>query len=263
VSAARNVMAIIEKEWRQYFGSPIAWVVLVAWSLLFGFFFYVNFSFFVQRSAMTAQQMDMGGAPPMSLNDWVIAPVLNTMGVVALFLAPMLTMRLFAEEKRQGTIELLSTSPLTTLQIVLGKFLAAVGVYALMILAGLLNLVLVWQYATVNPEWKPVLTGALALLLTGAGFMALGLFISTLTRNQIVAATITFCLALLMWVLSWIADATSGDLVRALAYIGVTNHIEELAKGVIAVKDLVYYASMITFGLFLTHQSVESQRWRA
>jgi ABC-2 type transport system permease protein len=241
----------------------LAWVVLFVWTLLFGVFFYYGFSFFVQRSMQSAQQMQMGGGPPMSLNDWVIAPVLQNMAVVALFLAPMLTMRLFAEEKRQGTMELLSTSPITDLQIVMGKFLAAAGVYALMIVAGLLDVLLLWHYATVNPEWRPVLTGALALLLSGASFMALGLFVSTLTRNQIVAATVTFGLALVMWTLSWMDDPSSGVVTRALAYMGVTNHIEEMAKGVLAVKDLVFYFSVIAFGLFLTHQSVQSQRWRA
>jgi ABC-2 type transport system permease protein len=263
VSGLRNVAALVRKEWQHYFGSPIAWVVLFVWTLLFGIFFYFGFSFFVQRSMQSAQQMQMGGAPAMSLNEWVIAPVMQNMAVVALFLAPMLTMRLFAEEKRQGTIELLATSPVTDLQIVLGKFLAAVGVYALMIVAGLVDVLLLWNYATVNPEWKPVLTGALALLLCGASFMALGLFVSTLTRNQIVAATITFCLALVMWTLAWMDDPTSGPLTQALAYMGVTNHLEELVKGVLAAKDVVFYLSVITFGLFLTHQSVQSQRWRA
>lgn len=263
MSGARNVAAIIQKEWRHYFGSPIAWVVLCVWTFIFGFFFYVALSEFVRRSTMSMQREFGGEGGALSLNDWVISWLLQQMAVVALFLVPMLTMRLFAEEKRQGTIELLATSPITNLQIVLGKFLASVGVYLVMILAGLLNFVLVWHYATVNPEWKPVVTGVLALLLTGAAFMALGLFISTLTRNQIVAATVTFCLALVMWVLSWIADPTSGVLVQALSYLGVTNHMEQMSRGVLSLKDLVFYLSLITFGLFLAHQSVESQRWRA
>ena len=263
MSAARNVAAIVQKEWRHYFGSPIAWVALFVWTMLFGIFFYFAFSFFVQRSAMSAQHMEMGGGPAMSLNDWVIAPVLQNMSVVALFIVPMLTMRLFAEEKRQGTIELLATSPLTDLQIVLGKFLAACGLYALMIVAGLANLALVWHYATVNPEWKPVLTGALALLLFGGSFIAMGLFVSTLTRNQIVAAILSFCLFLGMWTLGWADDPMGGPAGKVVAYLGATTHLEQMLKGVLALKDLVFYLSLITFGLFLAHQSVESQRWRA
>ena len=263
MSGARNVAAIVQKEWRHYFGSPIAWVALFVWTMLFGIFFYFAFSFFVQRSAMSAPGMEMGGGPAMSLNEWVIAPVLHNMAVVALFITPMLTMRLFAEEKRAGTIELLATAPITDLQIVLGKFLAAAGLFALMILAGLVNVLVLWHYATVNPEWKPVATGALALLLFGCCFLAMGLFVSTLTRNQIVAAILSFCLFLGMWTLGWADDPMAGPVGKAVAYLGVTTHLEELMKGVLALKDLVFYASLIVFGLFLAHQSVESQRWRA
>jgi len=263
VTALRNVWALVEKEWRHYFGSPIAYVALMVWTLLFGIFFYFAFSLFLRQSMMAAQQMEFGGGPKMSLNEWLIRPVMHNMAVVALFLAPMLTMRLFAEEKRQGTIELLATAPITDLQIVLGKFLAAVGLYGLMILAGLVNLVLIWHYASTPPEWKPVLTGALALLLFGSCFIALGVFVSTLTRNQIVAGILSFCLFLGVWTLGWAEDPSAGPVMRAIAYLGVTTHMEDLVKGVVDLKDVVFYLSFITGGLFLAHQSVESQRWRA
>jgi ABC-2 type transport system permease protein len=207
--------------------------------------------------------MEFGGGPKMSLNEWLIRPVMHNMAVVALFLTPMLTMRLFAEEKRQGTIELLATAPITDLQIVLGKFLAAAGLYALMILAGLLNLALIWHYAPTPPEWKPVLTGALALLLFGSCFIALGVFVSTLTRNQIVAGILSFCLFLGVWTLGWADDPSAGPVMRALAYLGVTTHMEDMVKGVVDLKDVVFYLSFIVFGLFLAHESVQSQRWRA
>ena len=263
MTALRNVWAIVEKEWRHYFGSPIAYVALMVWTLLFGIFFYFAFSLFLRQSMMAAQQMEFGGGPKMSINEWLIRPVLHNMAVVALFIAPMLTMRLFAEEKRQGTIELLATAPLTDLQIVLGKFLAAVGLYGLMIVAGLANLALVWHYASTPPEWKPVLTGALALLLFGACFIALGVFVSTLTRNQIVAGILSFCLFLGIWTLGWADDPSAGPVMRAVAYLGVTTHMEDMVKGVVDLKDVVFYLSFIAFGLFLAHQSVQSQRWRA
>ncbi len=260
MTAIRNVAAIVEKEWRHYFGSPIAWVALFVWTLLFGIFFAFGLSFFVRQSAMTAQQ-EFG--PKLSLNEYVIRPVFHNMAVVALFLAPMLTMRLFAEEKRQGTIELLATSPITDLQVVLGKFFAAVGLYALMILAGLLDLTMLWHYSSTPPEWKPVLTGFLALLLFGSCFLALGTFLSTLTKNQIVAGILSFCLFLGIWTLGWADDPTNGPVMKIVAYLGVTNHMEEMVKGVLDLKDVVFYLSFIGFGLFLAHQSVASQRWRA
>jgi ABC-2 type transport system permease protein len=261
MTAFRNVAAIVQKEWRHYFGSPIAWVALAIWALLFGFFFYVGFNFFLQQSMRGGPEMQFG--PKLSINEYVIRPVLQNMAVVGLFILPMLTMRLFAEEKRHGTIELLATSPITDLQIVLGKFLGALGLYTLMVVAGLVNFLLVWYYATAKPEWKPVLTGALALLLVGAAFIALGLFLSTLTRNQIVAGVLGFGMALLFWVLGWLDEPTAGAATKVIAYLGITNHIEDLMKGVVDLKDLVFYLSFTLFGLFLSVQSVESQRWRA
>ena len=265
MTALRNVARSCEKEWRHYFGSPIAWVVLVRLDAALRQLLLRRASpSSCSRSMAGAQQMEMGGAPKMSLNEWVISPVLQNMAVVALFVAPMLTMRLFAEEKRQGTMELLATAPLTDLQIVLGKFLAAAGLYALMILAGLLNVVLIWYYATVKPEWKPVVTGALALLLFGCCFIALGLFISTLTRNQIVAGILSL-LPVRSACGRWAGPTTrsGGPVSKVVAYLGVTTHLDDLMKGVLALKDIVFYLSFIAFGLFLAHQSVESQRWRA
>ena len=262
MNALRNIWAIVGKEWRHYFGSPIAYVALFIWALIFGFFFFSGLSFFVQDSMQAAQQMEFGGFR-MSLNDRLIRGLMLNSAVVALFVMPMMTMRLFAEEKKQGTIELLMTSPLTNLQIILGKFFAALGLYATMILVGLANLSLLWHYASVPPEWKPVAAGALALLLVGAAFLSLGLFLSTLTSNQIVAGTLTFGLTLLFWVLAWLDNPAAGGFTRMLTYLGLTSHIDEMVKGVIELKDVVFYLSFIAFGLFLAHQSVESQRWRA
>jgi ABC-2 type transport system permease protein len=262
VTSLRNIGAIVEKEWRHYFGSPIAYVGLFVWTMLFGVFFYFAFIYFLQGS-MRASGMEFGGGPKMSLNEYLIRPVLHNMAVVALFIAPMLTMRLFAEEKRQGTIELLATSPVRDIEVVIGKFLAAAGLYGLMILAGLLNLALVFFYAPTAPEWKPILTGALALLLLGSCFLAMGLFVSTLTKNQIVAGILSFCLFLGMWTLGWADDPSSGPVMKVVAYLGVTTHMDDMVKGVLDLKDLVFYLSMIGFGLFLAHESVESQRWRA
>lgn len=264
MTALRNVAAIVGKEWRHYFTSPIAWVALFVWTMLFGIFFYFSFTFFLEQSMRIAQQgMEYGGGMKISLNEYLIRPLFHNMAVVALFLAPMLTMRLFAEEKRQGTIELLATSPLRVLEIVLGKFLAAAGLLALMILAGLVNVALLWTYAATPPEWKPVATGALGLFLLGASFLAMGTFVSTLTKNQIVAGILSFCLFLGMWTLGWADDPTAGPLMKAVAYLGVTTHLEDFVKGIVDIKALVFYLSVVTLGLFLAHQSVESQRWRA
>jgi ABC-2 type transport system permease protein len=261
MTALRNIWALVRKEWQHYFASPIAYVLLFAWSILGGIFFSAYFWAYLERSVATAQQAEFG--MKMSLNDLLFAPVLNNMAVVALFITPMLTMRLFAEEKRQGTIELLATAPLTDLQIVLGKFLAAVGFYAGMVVVCFLNLLVVWAYADKPPEWRPIATGLLAVLLLGSALIAVGLFVSTLTRNQIIAAVIAFSLSLVMLVLGWFDSPTAGPFMKFVTYFGLTNHLEDLLKGVIDLKDVLFYLSVITFGLVLAHQSVESQRWRA
>ena len=265
MTALRNVAAIVGKEWHHYFGSPIAWVALFVWTLLFGIFFYFAFTFFLEQSMRVAQQgMEYGGGGmKLSLNEYLIRPLFHNLAVVALFIAPMLTMRLFAEEKRQGTMELLATAPITNLQIVMGKFLAATGLYVAMIAAGMVNVALIWTYAPNPPEWKPVLTGVLALLLVGTSFIALGLFLSTLTKNQIVAGILGFGLALVFWIFSWFDQPTAGAFEKVVAYLGVTTHMDDLAKGVVDAKDVVFYLSVIAFGIFAAHQSVESQRWRA
>jgi ABC-2 type transport system permease protein len=260
VSALSNIGAIVGKEWRHYFGSPIAYAALFVWNLLFSIFFLFSLNYFLQASIQGGGQF--GQAPQTNINEWIFRPVLMNMAVVALFVAPMLTMRLFAEEQRQGTWELLATSPVTDWQIVLGKFFGAASVYALMIATSLLNFVLVWIYASPKPEWKPVATGALALFLMGSCFIALGGFLSTLTRNQIVAGILSFCLFLGVWTLGWLDDPMASAPVKALAYLGVTNHMEDMVKGVLDTKDVIFYLSFIGFGLFLTQQSVESRRWR-
>jgi gliding motility-associated transport system permease protein len=257
-----NLAAIIEKEWRHYFGSPIAYVAFTVWVLLFGMFFYAALKFFLEAS-MRSQGMEFGGGMKLSMNESLIGPVLRNMAVVVLFIVPFLTMRLIAEEKRQGTVELLATAPLTNAEIIVGKFLAALGLFGLMILAGLVNVAAIWTYAPNPPEWKPVLTGSLALLLLGGAFISLGLFVSSLTRNQVVAAIITFGALLGLWVVSWFDEPTAGPISKAVGYLGVLPHLEDLMKGVLDLKHLVYYVSFMFFGLFMTHQSMESQRWRA
>jgi len=258
MNAVNNVAAIVQKEWKHYFGSPIAYVVLFVWTFLFGAFFSFGVFWFAQQSARMSEEMGRA-----SINDHLIRGLLQNMSVVAMFITPMITMRLFAEEKRQGTMELLSTSPVTDLQIVLGKFVAALGLYTLMIAASLVNFVFLWLYSTPRPEWKPVASGALGLILLGACYIAIGTFLSNLTRNQMIAGILTFCVVLGLLVLSWADDPMGGPIKKTLAYMAVNTHLGDFLKGVVNLKDVVFYLTFAGFGVFLAHQSVASQRWRA
>jgi ABC-2 type transport system permease protein len=254
----RNIWTIYRKELKTYFSSWIAWMLMAFFAFVFGWFFYNATAFFVSRS-MQAQMM--GGGQPMNMNEWIIRPVLMNVSVIGLFVIPMVTMRLFAEEKRTGTIELLMTSPVRDYELIVAKWLAALTLYAAILAVSALNLSFLFIYG--SPDWKPILVGYLGLLLQGGCLLAIGTFISMLTRNQIIAAGVTFAICLMLWVLDWVSGVETATWARVLSYLSVVTHYESFSKGVIDTKDIVYYASMIFFGLFLTARSMEALRWRA
>ena len=253
-----NILAIAQKELKGYFASPIAYVVIGLYALMFGFFFYSLVSFFDRQSM---QMMAMGGgAPPVNINEQLIRPVFLNAMVIFLFVLPMITMRTYSEEKRSGTIELLLTAPLTDLQIITGKFLGAMGLYAAMLAVTLIHLGLL--YWAGSPEWIPIATTYLGLLLMGGCFISIGLLISSLTKNQIVAVMATFTVFLMLWVINWIASFMGPTAQAVLNYMSITDHLDDFTRGVIDTKHLVYYVSFIAFGLFLTARSVDTERWR-
>jgi ABC-2 type transport system permease protein len=252
----RNVLAIAAKELRGYFASPIAYIVIGFFALLYGWFFYAILSFFNRQS----MQMSMGMGGTMNINQMLIGPLLTNATVVILFVLPMITMRTYAEEKRSGTIELLLTSPITDTQIILGKFLGAMGLYVALLAVTLIHMGILFWFG--SPDWKPVATGYLGLLLMGACFLSVGLLISSLTKNQIVAGMVTFAVFLMLWVINWIGTFVGPTAQAVLAHISITDHFDDFARGVIDTKHLVYYLSFISFGLFLTAKSVDTERWR-
>ena len=250
-------MAIASKELRGYYSSPLAWVILGLFAAIFGAFFYLGLAAFA-RAAMASQ---FGGGPQrMNVNLEVIRPVLSNAMVVMLFVLPMVTMRTYSEEKRSGTIELLLTSPLKDAEIIFGKFLGAMGMYLGMLGVTLVYMLILFIYG--NPSVKPLLSGYLGLLFFGAGFVALGLFISTLTGNQVVAGAASFVVFLFFWIISWFADSAGPTLGSILSYLSVIEHFDDFGKGVIDTKHIVFYLSFIALGLFLATKSVDSDRWR-
>jgi len=254
----RNILTIYRKESKSYFASWVGYVVIAFFAVIFGYFFYVATAIFVNQSF---QSQMMGRGFPMDMNEWVIRPLMMNVSVIGLFVIPMITMRLFAEEKRSGTIELLMTSPVRDLEIVLGKWLAALTFYACVLAVSALNLAFLFIYG--QPDWKPILVAYLGLLLQGGCLLAFGTFISSLTRNQIIAAGGTFAACLLLWVFEWVTAYETSTWGRVIAYLSVLTHFEPFAKGLLDTKDVVFYLSAIFLGLFLTARSMESLRWRA
>jgi ABC-2 type transport system permease protein len=254
----RNVWIICRKELRSYFVSPVAYLLLTMFALIVGFFFWNALRYFLV-AAMESQLR--GQAMPMNINEDVIRPVLSNVSVIGLFLIPVITMRLFAEEKRSGTIELLVTSPVTDTEVIVGKWLAAVLLYAVLLLVTAINFAFLFRYG--NPDWKPLAIGYLGLLLQAGGLLAIGTFISSLTRNQIIAGAATFGVCLLLWVLDWVSGYDSATWAKVLSYMSVITHFDSFSKGVIDSKDLIFYLSMSFLGLFFTQRSLESLRWRS
>ncbi len=177
-----------------------------------------------------------GQSFPMNLNEQVIAPLFSNIAVVGLFLIPLISMRLFAEEKRQGTIELLITSPVHDMEIIIGKWLSAVLMYGALLLVLFIDFSFLFIYG--NPDWKPIATGFLGILLQGACLLALGTFISTLTRNQIVAGALGFALALVLWILNWTTSFGNSDTVQVLNYVSIVSHMDSFSRGVIDSEGL-------------------------
>jgi ABC-2 type transport system permease protein len=178
----KNIWIICRKELRSYFVSPVGYILLVMFAVIFGFFFWNSLGYFVNL-AMEAQME--GEQFPMNVNEQIVRPLLSNINVIGLFLIPMITMRLFAEEKRSGTIELLATSPIKDYELIVGKWLAAVLMYVLMLVTTMLDFIFLFRYGT--PDWKPLAIGYLGLLLQAGGLLAIGTFISSLTKNQIIA----------------------------------------------------------------------------
>ena len=251
-----NILAIARKELKGYFASPIAFIVIGFFALMFGLF-YAPMIFAFERQSL--EPGGLGGPPP-NVNEAVIRPLFHNAAVIMLFLLPMITMRTYSEEKRSGTIELLLTAPLTDLQIILGKFFGAMALYCAMLAVTLLHIG--FLFAVGNPDWRPVVTGYLGLILLGACFISVGLLLSSMTKNQIVAGVMTFGVFLALWVINWGAQFAGPTMQAVLNYLSLTGHLDDFTLGVIDTKHLVYYVSFIAFGLFLTARSVDAERWR-
>lgn len=254
----KNIGSLVRKELRAYFSSPVAYVVISGFLLLVGYFYYSLITWFNSAAMQMAQNPYY--AQQVNINEMVFSPLFHNMTILLVFVAPLLTMRLLAEEKKTGTDELLFTSPLSVGEIVLGKYLAALVMWALML--GLTALLSVFAFAYGNPELAPWLTGYLGLFLLGALFLAIGLFFSSLTENQIVAAFLTIVTLFLLLVLNWVTSSGGGGWRSVVSYISFSEHFEDMTRGIVDTKDLVYYASFSFFGLFLAHSAIQSRRWR-
>ncbi len=255
----KNILAIWQREMKSYFVSPIAYVVLTVFLFIAGFFFYTILTAWVQQTMMQAASGQ--GSPPVDVPGMVSRSFFGTISVVLLFMIPMLTMGLFAEEKKRGTIELLLTTPVGNLQALMGKYLASLTFLLIMFAASFLTISALFIYG--SPDWKPILAGYLGLILYGGALLAVGVFISTLTESQIVAGVITLGVILVLWLVDALASGVQGMMKDVISYLSVISHLDDFIKGVIDTTNVIFYLTFAFFGLFLAYRSLESLRWKS
>jgi ABC-2 type transport system permease protein len=254
-----GVSAVLRKELTTYFATPIFYVMGFFFLLVEGFlFFFIYFNYFQTASFQVAQNPQL--AAMLDPFQVVFRSFFEDLGFILLLLTPILTMRLLAEEKRAGTAELLFTYPIPDWGVILGKFLAAFAVFATFLVFTVAYPV-IFAFLT-RMDWGQVASGYLGVLLLGGATLALGLFASSLTANQIIAAISAFALLLLFWLIGAPQEMGSagGGILGALS---LRDHLPNLAKGVIDTRDLLFYLSFTYFFLFLTKRQLESRRWRA
>lgn len=258
----RTMYAIYRKEMGHYFVSPLAYVIVGVFLLLTAFFFFYFLSAVNEQAMrMDMQGMRFGMPPEIDVPGEVMRAFFGLLSSLILFLTPILTMGVYAEERRRGTMELLMTSPVTELEIVLGKILASLTLFAIMLLPTAVGLLYVFLHSDPAAPWRMLLGGYLGVLLLGGGLLALGQFISSLTESQIIAAVLTFAAFLFVWVLD-IGSSTAGGAGAVLSYLSLIRHYDEFIRGVIDTSSLIYFVSFLFLFIFLTVRSVDSMRWR-
>ncbi|UCB45713.1 MAG: ABC transporter permease subunit [Spirochaetota bacterium] len=256
----RNIAEIYKREIRFYFATPIAYVVIIIFTIIFGFFFYRSLVYYSELSYQLMQNAYY--AQRIDLIMGVFSPVFSNNAIIFLMVIPPISMRLIAEEKKSGTIELLFTFPIKDIHIVLGKWLAASTIIVLMLVLTLPAPFMAFKFAGAA-EWGPVLAGYLGMLLMGLSFLSLGILISALSENQIVSIIVSYGVLLAFWFLGWIIDPGSGKTIgKVLGELSIIGHLSNFVKGMIDTKDIIYFVLFIFMSLFLTLRVLESKRWR-
>ncbi len=262
----RNTLAIFKREVRAYFTSPIPYAVWTIFLLLAGVWFFVYFDYFARASAEMIQQrqnpMHMGASQPVNVTDIVIRGYYPVLYFFLLLIIPLLTMRLLSEEKRQGTAELLLTFPIRDWEVVLGKFFACAFVVVLAIAVTWVYPLFLYYYDA-PPELPTLWCCYLGLLLGSLAFISVGLFISSMTENQIISAAVTLGLLITFWVLAAIAESTEGTVRTVLTHLALFDNADYLFRGIIQTKNIIYLVNFTLFFLIMTLCSLGSARWRS
>ncbi len=257
----RNFLAILAKDLRTLFISPIAYVVLFVFFGVTGWFFFIILQAAITQMALQGANQ-FGGPVPVDMASLITRSYFGLLSTIMLFVLPMVTMGVFAEEKRRGTIELLFTSPIRNWQLILGKFSAVLLVLLVMLLPSLAYLIVVYLYSDPTPPLGPIFSGVAGAFLLGGALVALGLFVSSMTENQIVAGVLTFGIFLTLWILGPQSGGSTSTLNQVLQYLSVLNHYDDFTRGIVDSQHVVFYLTFMALGLYLTAVSLDSVKWR-
>jgi len=259
----KGMYAVYRKEMGHYFVSPVAYIIVAVFLILTAYFFNRLMVLIIQESFQASiEEAQFGGGQAFDVPSLVMRNFFGVLSTLLLFLTPMLTMSVYAEERRRGTMELLMTSPVTDLEIVLGKFFASLTLLVIMLLPTAIGFAYMLRHAEPTAPWRVLGSEYLGVLLLGAALLALGSFFSSLTESQLIAAMLSFGGILLLWVLDFGSQAGSSAWASGLEYLSVFRHYDDFTRGVIDTSNVIFYLSFIFLGVFLTIRSVDSMRWR-
>ena len=254
----RNLLPFIRKELRAYFYSPIAYIVAGVFLGLIGYFFFSSLQgFSMQAIQLSGSGKELSGFNPTNV---IMKGLFRSMGTVFILLTPLITMRLIAEERRNRTMELLMTSPLSITTIIMGKYLAAVIIYVMIILSTLYIPLTIEYFSTVS--WWHILSAYVGLILLGMAMIAIGVFCSAVTDKQVIAAVLTIGILVLFWFVGGVIGGHSEDISKVMKELSLFSHYENLYNGLFDTRDVMYLISVSVVALFLAHRVLESGRWK-
>ncbi len=277
----RRFLSVFKRELQNYFQTPSIYVMIAIFFVLTGYFFFSTILYFSELSGAAYQYMQYGQTPALNINQIVIGNIFGNAAVIMLFVFPMLTMRLFAEEKKSGTIELLYTYPVKDWEIIIGKFASVLFVTIIILIISFVSILITdYLYFTTSPQYSAnfftylfkhfpavidigvILSGYLGLILLASAYISIGMFASSITENQIVAAVLTFGGLLLFYVIGFLGEFQGGTLEQFLKEVSFANHFQDFSNGVIDLKNITYFLIFSIFFQFITARTLESKRWR-
>ena len=260
----RNTLAVYVREIKSYFVSPILYIIATVFMLVVGNTFKDNFIRFAMMTMQALRQATNSGGeiPLFNINSYVATNMFAFMNYMFLLIVPLLTMRLYAEEKKTGTMELLLTSPITTTQVLIGKFFSCLTIYFFMMSLTMAFVIIMMFQANGKLDWGPIFSSYLGTLLLGSTIISIGMFFSSLTENQIIAAAVSLSFIMGLWLLIHSARYISPPYNTIISYFSLSDHLDSFTYGFVGIKHIVYFLSMTVFWLVLTGINVESARWR-